>query len=124
VCEHPLLSDLRTFLGMLSDSYAHFTPEFEGGLKWSEEIKQDVSVALLLEYFDTSKRVIHGAFLNLAAIHLKLLEVFNACYNNGLAADANWSSLRAAAWALGNELAVEFTPHSPVTENPQESAGE
>jgi siderophore synthetase component len=32
VLEHPLLTDLRTFLGMLSDHYAHFSPEFEGNL--------------------------------------------------------------------------------------------
>lgn len=39
VIEHPLLTELRTFLGMLSDAYAHFTPEFEGNLRWSEEMK-------------------------------------------------------------------------------------
>src|ERR1039458_5995083 len=36
VLEHPLLTQLRTLLGILSDSYAHFTPEFEGNLQWSE----------------------------------------------------------------------------------------
>ena len=37
VLEHPLLADLRTLMGIISDSYAHFTPEFEGNLAWSEE---------------------------------------------------------------------------------------
>ncbi len=33
----PPLTDLRTFLGMLSDHYARFSPEFEGNLAWSEQ---------------------------------------------------------------------------------------
>src|ERR1039457_2699595 len=72
VIQHPLLAELRTFLGMLSDAYAHFTPEFEGNLRWSEEMKPGQNATIFLEYFDTTKRVIHCAFLNLAAIHLKL----------------------------------------------------
>src|SRR5437016_6138231 len=79
-----LLSDLRTFLGMLSDHYAHFTPEFEGNLSWSREEKPGENVTILLEYFDTTKRTIHCAFVNLAAIHLKLLDIFNACFKEGL----------------------------------------
>jgi len=39
VLEHPLLAELRTFLGMFSDSDAHFTPEFEGSLQWSENVR-------------------------------------------------------------------------------------
>ena len=35
VVEHPLLAELRTTLGMLSDSDAHFTPEHEGNLQWT-----------------------------------------------------------------------------------------
>ena len=71
VLAHPLLTDLRTFLGMISDSDAHFTPEFEGNLQWSESVTPGDTLTLVLDYFDTTKRVIHGAFLNLAGIHLK-----------------------------------------------------
>ena len=110
VLEHPLLTELRTFLGILSDSYAHFTPEFEGKLQWSENVTPGQNVTLLLEYFDTTKRVIHCAFLNLAAIHLKLLDVFNACFTDGLSKDGGWRLLKTTAWALGGELAVEFSP--------------
>ena len=108
--EHPLLAELRTFLGMFSDSDAHFTPEFEGSLQWSENVSPGENVTLFLEYFDTTKRVIHCAFLNLAAIHLKLLDVFDACFKDGLRSDRGWRLLKTTAWAIGSELAVEFSP--------------
>jgi hypothetical protein len=110
VLEHPLLSDLRTFLGIISDSYAHFTPEFEGNLAWSEEARPGESLTILLEYFDTNKRTIHCAFLNLATVHLKLLDVFNACFKDGLQRDGGWLLLKTTAWAIGGELAAEFKP--------------
>jgi hypothetical protein len=110
VLEHPLLAELRTFLGMFSDSDAHFTPEFEGSLQWSENVSPGENVTLFLEYFDTTKRVIHCAFLNLAAIHLKLLDVFDACFKDGLRSDRGWRLLKTTAWAIGSELAVEFSP--------------
>jgi hypothetical protein len=110
VLEHPLLSDLRTFLGMISDSDAHFTPEFEGRLPWLDEAEPGDSLTILLEYFDTNKRTIHCAFLSLAAIHLKLLDVFNACFKDGLQRDGGWLLLKTTAWAIGGELASEFKP--------------
>jgi hypothetical protein len=108
VLEHPLLAELRTFLGILSDSYAHFTPEFEGNLQWAEEVEPGKNATISLEYFDTTKRVIHGGFLNLAAIHLKLLDIFNACFKDGLLHDGAWVLLKNTAWAIGTELAVEL----------------
>ena len=110
VLEHPLLTELRTFLGMLSDYHAHFTPEFEGNLSWSKEVEPGENLTILLEYFDTNKRTIHCAFVNLAAIHLKLLDVFNACFRDGLASDGGWQLLKTTAWALGGDLAQEFKP--------------
>jgi len=110
VIEHPLLTELRAFLGMLSDAYAHFTPEFEGSLRWSEELKPGENSTIMLEYFDTTKRVIHCAFLNLAAIHLKLLDVFNACFKDGLHSDGGWRLLQTTVWAIGADLAGEFKP--------------
>ena len=51
-------------------------------------------VTLALNYFDTTKRVIHCAFLNLAAIHLKLIDVFDACFKDGLSSDGGWRMVR------------------------------
>ena len=106
--QHPALADLRTFLGMLSDYYAHFSPEFEGNLAWSEEITPGEGMTLHLEYFDTTARTIHLAFVSLASIHLKLLDVFNTCFNDGLAGDGGWRLLRATALAIATELSQEF----------------
>ena len=101
VVAHPLLTELRTFLGMISDSDAHFTPEFEGNLQWSESVTPGETVTLVLDYFDTTKRVVHCAFLTLAAIHLKLLDVFDACFKDGLSSDGGWRLLKTTAWAIG-----------------------
>lgn len=108
VLEHPLLTDLRTFLGMLSDHYAHFSPEFEGNLAWSEQVKSGEGLTVLLEYFDTTKRTVHLAFVNLATIHLRLLDVFNACFKDGLQNDGGWRFLKTTALAIAGELAQEF----------------
>lgn len=108
ILEHPLLADLRTFLGMLSDYYAHFSPEFEGNLSWSEQVTSDDGLTLLLEYFDTTKRTIHLAFINLATIHLKLLDVFDDCFKHGLRSDGGWRFLKTTAEVIAGELAVEF----------------
>jgi hypothetical protein len=51
VLEHPALADLRTLLGMLSDHYAHFSPEFEGNLAWSEEITLGEGMTLSARIF-------------------------------------------------------------------------
>jgi hypothetical protein len=110
VLEHPLLTDLRTFLGILSDHYAHFSPEFEGNLAWSEEVTPGEGMTLLLEYFDTTTRTIHLAFVNLATIHLRLLDVFNACFKDGLESDGGWRFMKTTALAIAGELAQEFKP--------------
>ena len=110
VIGHPLLSDLRTFLGMVSDSDAHFTPEFEGNLAWSEQLSPEMDLSIQLSYFDTTMRTIHCAFLNLAAIHLRLLDVFNACFKDGLEQDGGWRLVKNTAFAIARELAQEFTP--------------
>ncbi len=110
VLEHPLLAELRTFLGIASDYYAHFTPEFEGNLAWSEEVKPDEDLTTQLEYFDTTMRTINCAFLSLATIHLRLLDVFNACFGGGLESDGGWRLLKTTALAIADELAQEFHP--------------
>jgi hypothetical protein len=116
--EHPLLTDLRTFLGMLSDHYAHFSPEFEGNLAWSEEVKPNEGMTIALEYFDTTKRTIHLAFVNLATIHLRLLQIFNACFNEGLENDGGWRFLKATVLAMAGELAQEFKPEEMIASAP------
>jgi hypothetical protein len=110
VLSHPLLADLRTCLGVLSDTDAHFTPEFEGNLPWSEEIRPGEGATIMLSYFDTTVPTINLAFVNLAAIHLKLLEIFDTCFNEGLRKDGGWQLLKTMAWQIGRELAVEFSP--------------
>jgi hypothetical protein len=73
-------------------------------------MKPGEDATIFLEYFDTTKRVIHCAFLNLAAIHLKLLDVFNACFRDGLRSNGDWRLLQTTAWAIGLELAAELKP--------------
>ena len=109
VLAHPLLAELRTFLGVLSDTDAHFTPEFEGNLQWSEEIRPGEGATIMLSYFDTTVKTINLAFVNLAAIHLKLLDIFDACFNEGLRRDGGWQLLKTTAWEIGRQLAVEFS---------------
>jgi hypothetical protein len=118
VLEHPLLTDLRTFLGMLSDHYAHFSPEFEGNLAWTEEVTPNEGRTILLSYFDTTKRTIHLAFVNLATIHLRLMDIFDACFNGGLQNDGGWRLLKATALAIARELAQEFKTEETVTPPP------
>jgi hypothetical protein len=116
ILEHPLLSDLRTFLGMVSDYYAHFTPEFQGNLAWSKEVKPGENATIRLAYFDTTKSIIDAAFINLATIHLKLLDVFNACFNDALEKDGGWRMLRTTAFEIGRDLARQLKVESEAAD--------
>jgi hypothetical protein len=48
--------------------------------------------------------------LNLAAIHLKLLDVFHPGFKKGLDGDGGWRLLRTTASTVGIELTGEFKP--------------
>jgi hypothetical protein len=118
ILEHPLLADLRNSLGILSDSYAHFTPEFEGNLQWTDNTHLERDPQIKLEYFNTTKRDIHCAFLFLAAVHIQLLNIFNVCFHNGLQSDGGWLLLQTTASLIHDELGLEFRPNarrSPAT---------
>jgi hypothetical protein len=46
--------------------------------------------------------------VNLATIHLRLLDIFDVCFNGGLQNDGRWRLLKATALAIAGELAQEF----------------
>ena len=74
---------LDTFIGILSDAYLHFTPEFYGTLGWQIIAKPEGGLGgyIHLSYFQPEIRELERHFMLLAAIHGKILSVFDRCYD-------------------------------------------
>ena len=47
----PLMDEIDRWLGILSDAYVHFTPEFYDSLDWQEQVEEDGNGKIFLHYF-------------------------------------------------------------------------
>ncbi len=54
----PVVEKLDRFLGILSDAYVHFTPEYYDSLDWDERRKPDGGAEIFLNYFHRDDREI------------------------------------------------------------------
>jgi len=82
-----LIEELDRWLGVLSDAYVHFTPEFYDSLDWDERIGEDGSGEVFLNYFHRDPREIERHFNALAAVHGSILKAFDRCFDGGITGD-------------------------------------
>jgi hypothetical protein len=83
-----LMDELDRWLGILSDAYVHFTPEFYDSLDWDERIRQpEGDGEIFLHYFHRDEREIERHFNTLAAVHGSILKVFDRCFDGGISGD-------------------------------------
>lgn len=72
---------LGVFMGILSDAYLHFTPEFYATLGWQVITKPEGPGGYMhLSYFQPDVRELERHFMLLTSIHGKILAVFDRCY--------------------------------------------
>ena len=91
------LDRIRKYLGMLSDAYVHFTPEFAGGHEWRKDRRGD-DVFAELPYMTLDVNLIATELLMLGVLHLQMIDLFNReCFGRAFDSDEEWGTLRKAA---------------------------
>jgi hypothetical protein len=83
----PLIDELDRWLGILSDAYVHFTPEFYDSLDWDQRIGPDGDGQIFLNYFHRDAREVERHFTTLAAVHGLILKAFDRCFDGGISGD-------------------------------------
>jgi hypothetical protein len=88
VVGEPLMDEIKRWLGILSDAYVHFTPEFYNSLDWDEQMSPGGDGKIFLYFFHPSEKEIKRHFNALAAVHLTILKAFDRCFDMGISGDA------------------------------------
>lgn len=92
--KNSLLDELEAQLGILSDGFVHFTPEYYASQNWRIR-KEEHTDTLKLIYFVSDKEVITREFIILADTHFKILTVIDDCLDGALSTDRRWKQVTA-----------------------------
>jgi hypothetical protein len=110
---------LDRYIGMLSDSYVHFTPEFYSTLCWEVTVHESGDGGqIFLNYFQSDTRELERHFLLLMAVHGKILQAFDRCLQGHLysqpmfkaAADHLWRTAKILNDDYGRRYGVRIIP--------------
>ena len=104
---HALLKDLERDIGMLSDSYVHFTPEYLGSQNWKKE-KDAELVTIKLNYFTSDQKTIEREFILLVGTHIKILRIFDECLDSVFSKNKEWQTLMGILGLEGMKLSKDF----------------
>jgi hypothetical protein len=103
ISDDPLYKCLQDFLGMYSDVFVHFTPEFMGIQHFREALDADNITLITLQPFAPEHTILqHG--ITLCGLHVRILALFDACFDNVLSNDKGWQMLKATFDQLGSDL--------------------
>ena len=105
--DHPVLQDLKTDIGMLSDSFVHFTPEFFFGQNWKQ-----TSDTIQLNFFIADEWTLKMSFIQLCVSHVHILSIFDECLDGALQADQEWCARMAAISTRGEALRLQLLAES------------
>jgi len=98
------LDRLRSYLGILSDAYVHFTPEFAAGHEWRRN-KRGEQVFAELPYITLDANRIAAELLLVGSLHLQMIGLFNReCFGRAFDRDEEWVMLGKAAAARLKEV--------------------
>lgn len=104
---HPILKDLEVQLGILSDAYVHFTPEYFASQNWRDEQETDPPRVRLV-YFISDQRTIERELILLTGIHAKILQLLDECLDGAFRANGDWQGLMATLYKEGKKLGEKF----------------
>jgi len=106
----PLINELETFLGIISDAYVHFTPEFYSSLAWEiRPNKKDSGGAIFLQYFHTDEREIERHYIMLAAVHTVILKAFDKALDGQLSASEAFAARLREFTTVAKTFSDEYT---------------
>jgi hypothetical protein len=118
---HQLLDELRRFLGTLSDSLVHFTPEFFENRGRKTE-RQGDGGHRAMPYVEVDQRVIERELITLGGIHVRIPDLFGECFDNVFVADVTWRELRLQLDAVGDQIAEHYFRAPEATPDQEEPA--
>lgn len=76
---------LDNYIGVLSDAYVHFTPEFYSTLCWEVTIDEHREGGqIFLNYFQANTREVERHLVLLMAVHGRILQAFDRCVQGHL----------------------------------------
>jgi hypothetical protein len=118
-----LSATLDSFIGILSDAYLHFTPEFYATLAW-EAIQQPNGPGgfVHLSYFQPNVQELERHFTVLFVVHGRILDVFDACYDGAFSKQEEYQRRHAAFWTAAKRLNVEYREKYGQPAAPDEAA--
>lgn len=114
---YPRLNGLRGYMGILSDAFVHYTPEFTAGQDWKKVAHGDGGY-LELPYLTTDQAVIEQQLFLLGGIHIQILDLFAECFDYVFAKDSEWASIRADVGRRAEALARAYDAAHPPDESP------
>ena len=114
----PLAKDLDKFLGILSDAYVHFTPEYYSSLDWEEKRKTDSGGEIFLNYFHRDAREIERHLIVLGAVHGLILKAFDKCFEGGISEDPEMLDAVNKFWQAGRRVNDEYQRKYGVAPEP------
>ena len=91
--KHPLVKTLQDQIGILSDGFVHFTPEYYASQNWKVVEHRRAESRVELDYFTSDAQVIKSEFIILAATHLKILMAIDDCLDCTFSNDLNWKRM-------------------------------
>lgn len=111
----PLIACLQEYFGIASDLYIHFTPEYFGQQAFSQTPMKDDMIYMALNYFTEERPILlHAVYL--CGLHIRILLVFNAVFNNLMTGDPGWNVLRVTCDQLAVVLLRDLPPLSSGSE--------
>ncbi len=105
--DHTILNELMSEIGMLSDAYVHFTPEYYTSLNWKDDRKSEPPM-VKLSYFISDQRVLEREFILLTGIHAKIIRLIDECLDNFLGNESSWRKLMTTLYEQGKLLSKKL----------------
>jgi hypothetical protein len=104
---HPILEDLMRELGILSDAFVHFTPEYFSSLNWKDDTEGEPPT-INLSYFISDQEILERELLILAGCHAKFLQIIDECIDRYLYNQQTWKSMMVSLYDTGSKLGKLF----------------
>lgn len=100
---------LQAQIGSLSDALVHFTPEFFDNQAWRIN-RGEETVQVRLQYFEPDQREIERALVLLGGVHMRVIDLFNECFDGAFSGNQQWVTLRLEVQRRGLALSRPFEP--------------
>jgi hypothetical protein len=89
--------------GILSDTDAHFTPEYFLSLRWERR-----GPNMFLHYFNGEQGTIEMYIIHLLGAHVMMLRILDECLAGAFSSNAEWRKLCSEIFAVAKPYAEKF----------------